>query len=303
MVLGTKLNMVRKLFVTLRSVANHPLNRRRRLASMRDFCIAQVAARMLPGDISVPFPNQTQLLISPRMKGAAHFISPGLFEYEVMAFAMHFLRAEDVFVDAGANVGAYMLLASGVAGAKSIAIEPSPVTFDYLRRNVLLNELATKVTTVHAALGRAEGKLRLTDNLGTENYVCPESDHRPSVEVTVSTLDDLLRDVTPTLIKIDVEGFEAEVLGGAENTLGKSSLQAMIIERSGIAQRYGYDEAALHRHIRAMSFAPCAYVPSSRTLHRIPEESLGNIIYIRNLDAAKDRLRAAPAFRFAGVAI
>lgn len=292
------MNIAKKIFVTLRGVASHPLNRAAKFKAIRDFCVAQVAVRMVPGDICVAFPNNTRLLISPRMKGSAHFISPGLCEYEEMVFVMHFLRPGDTFVDAGANVGAYTLLASGVAGARTIAVEPSPSTFGYLRQNILLNDLLPRVSTVNAALGRGEGRLRLTEQLGTENYVCPDGEAGPSVEVPVTMLDTLLRDKQPTLIKIDVEGFETEVLAGAAETLARPCLQGMIIERAGNGARYGYDEAALHRQIRDCGFMPFAYEPSSRSLSRLAAESPGNIIYLKDPGAVAERLSQASAILF-----
>jgi hypothetical protein len=69
------MNPVKKVYVTLRGVAQHPLHRHAKWKSMLDFALVQVASRLVPGDVSVPFPNQTRLLISPKMKGAAHFIS------------------------------------------------------------------------------------------------------------------------------------------------------------------------------------------------------------------------------------
>ena len=100
------MNFFTKLTRTLWSVAEHPLHQSGKVRAAATFSVAQVAARVLPGDVCVPFPNGTQLLVSPRMKGAAHFIFPGLCEFDTMSFALHFLRPEDLFVDAGAYVGA-----------------------------------------------------------------------------------------------------------------------------------------------------------------------------------------------------
>jgi FkbM family methyltransferase len=270
---------------------------------MLDFCLAQVSSRLVPGDVCVPFPNETRLLISPKMKGAAHFISPGLCEFEEMAFVMHYLRPEDLFVDVGANVGAYMLLASAVAGARTIAIEPSPSTFQYLERNVRLNNLGTRVSTLHAALGRKEGRLMLTEGLGTENYVCANSNATGAVEVNVMSLDMAVSGLNPALIKMDVEGFETEVVAGAPETLRRTSLEALIIERAGNAARYGYDEAALHRQIQAQAFIPCAYRVRERSLARLSPDETGNIIYVRDIAAVEARLRAAKAFVFGSVTV
>ena len=53
----------------------------------------------------------------------------GLAEFADMAFVLHVLRAGDLFVDIGANAGAYTLLASSVAGAKTTCFEPVPATY------------------------------------------------------------------------------------------------------------------------------------------------------------------------------
>jgi FkbM family methyltransferase len=293
----------RKVYYTLQSVANHPLNRRSTWKAVRNFCVAQVAVRLVPGDACVAFPNQTRLLISPRMKGAAHFISPGLCEFDEMCFVAHFLRPGDLFADVGANVGAYTVLASGVAGAKTVACEPSPSTFGYLALNVRLNDLSEKVTALNVALGSKEGTLRLTENLGTENHVCREGTGSDGVDIKATTLDMVFADSTPALIKMDVEGFETEVFAGANRTLAQPALQAMIVERGAVASRYGYNEDALHERIRASSFIPCAYSAMRRQLSKIPPESTGNIIYVRNFEFAQDKLRTAPSFSFAGVQI
>lgn len=284
----------RKLYYTLQSVARHPLHRGRPWGAMRDFCVAQVAVRLIPGEVCVAFPNQTRLLIPPGMKGAAHFISPGLCEFDEMSFVAHFLRKNDTFVDVGANVGAFTVLASGVAGARTIAFEPSPRTFDILQRNVWLNNLSALATPIHAAVGRVPGKLQLTESLGTENYICPTG--TSGVEVEVTTLDASVRESSPTVIKIDVEGFETEVIGGAAETLRNPSLLAMIVERTDMGNRYGYDEATIHEKIRGAGFIPCAYSANDRHLREIECDARGNIVYVRDVRAAQNRLRVAPRF-------
>jgi FkbM family methyltransferase len=297
------MNFVTKLVSTLRGVAGHPVNRGSGMKAAWKFCVAQVASRLIPGDVCVPFPNQTQLLVSPRMKGAAHFITPGLCEFDTMSFVMHFLRAGDLFVDVGANVGAYTVLRGGVAGARGLAFEPSPSTFKYLSRNVALNNLGGRVTPFNLAVGSKEGVMRLTEGLGTENYLCLEGPSENTTEVKITTLDKALEGLSPTVIKIDVEGFETEVVAGGRKTLAQPSLQAVIIERAENALRYGFDEAALHRGIRELAFVPCAYEPLSRSLRQLGPDESGNLIYLRDLPVAQKRLREARPYQFAGLSV
>jgi FkbM family methyltransferase len=297
------IGFIRKLVSTLRSVATHPLNKDRGWRAAMEFCLIQAAARLVPGDVCVRFPEATRLLISPHMKGAAHFIAPGLCEFNEMCFVTHFLRPGDTFADVGANVGAFTLLASGVAGADTVAFEPSPSTFLYLLANIRLNDLTQKARATNAAVGAIEGKLRLSADLGTENYVCPKNETISGIEVSMTTLDKAFQRSAPTLMKIDVEGFETEVIAGATRTLADPTLQAMILERGALGNRYGFDEDSLHQGIRELGFRPCAYSALDRALSSLPPDAHGNIIYVRNFDSAQERLRTAPKFRFAGFEI
>jgi len=293
--------MIGKVVTALRNVVNHPLNRGSKVRVAFDYAASQLAARFVHSDVCVPFPNGTRLMISPQMKGAAHFINPGLCEFEDMCFVMHLLRPGELFVDVGANVGAYTVLASGVAKARTIAFEPGPLAFSYLAANVRLNVIESLAQPVQAAVGAEEGTLRLTDNLGTENYVDPNA--ISGVDVAVTTLDKALENEAPVLMKIDVEGFETKLFEGAKTTVARTSLKAMIVERAGNASRYGFDEAALHRDIAAKGFQACRYLPLERRLEKLDRDVMGNIIYVKDFDSVQAILRRAEPFTHRGCRI
>src|ERR1022692_136794 len=292
--------MFKKFYLTLRWAANHPVNHGSKAKAILNFIRAQIGARMVLGDVCVPFPNETRLLIPPSMKGATHFIWPGLVDFEEMSFVMHFLRPEDLFVDVGANIGAFTVMASAVAGARTIAYEQAPFAFGYLERNTWLNKLSERVVVRAIALGATEGKIHFTAGLGTENHISEGDSGEERIEVQLSTLDAQLAGLEPTVIKIDVEGFESDVLAGAKGVLAKPSLQALILERVGNASRFGRDESNLHKYVHNLGFNPYGYGPKSRELHPIDGElAHGNVIYVRNSEMAAERLRLAPAYRFA----
>ena len=264
---------------------------------------SQIGARLVQADVCVAFPKQTSLLVPPNMKGSMHFIWPGLYDFEEMSFLLHFLRPEDLFLDVGANIGVFTVLASGVVGARTVAFEPAPFAYQYLAKNILLNNLTGTARGCNAALGRTKGKIRFTTGLGTENHVVQSGSHGETTEVEVSTLDEQTKGLEPVLIKIDVEGFEEEVLAGGSNCLAKPSLQALIVERVGNAGNYGHDEASVHNKIRDLGFTAFTYAPLPRTLEPIPENFIGNVIYVKNRDTVSARLRTAAAYQFAGKTI
>lgn len=131
------------------------------------------------------------------------------------------LRGKDVFVDIGANIGLYSLLASTVMSddAKILAFEPSPTTSALLRSNIDLNEAADRVEVIMAAVGPETSTLTLArntrHNAGTASLVAStKNDPNPiSVKVTPLTQEIVERGLTKIdVIKIDVEGFEDQAL-------------------------------------------------------------------------------------------
>ena len=297
------MNPIVKIVTALQFVAKHPVNQGRKFRAVAEYGFIQVAARLVPGDLCLDFPNRTKLLVSPRMKGAAHFITPRLCEFDDMSFVMHFLRPGEMFADVGANVGAFTVLAAGVAGAKAVCFEPSAETFEMLSRNVRLNNLSDRVRPVNAVVGRTAGNVQFSSGLGTENHVAPAAEKRNSVTVPMTTLDHELAASPATLLKVDVEGFETEVFGGAESTLKNETLQAIVVEHNGSGNRYGHDEEALHAQIRRQGFLPHSYDPFRREARPLGDEDRGNIIYLRDPAAAADRLRTAPAFELGSLKV
>jgi FkbM family methyltransferase len=297
------MNPVTKIVGALSNIRNHPVNRNRKNKAAFEYCFIQIASRLVPGDVCVEFPNHTKLLVPPHMKGAAHYVAPGLCEFEEMSFVMHFLRPDDVFADVGANIGAFTVLAAGVAGSRGVAIEASPDTFESLSSNVRLNGLQDRVRCILAAAGPKEGEIQFTAGRGTENCVNPKSNGSNTVKVKMTTLDIQLADTPPNVLKIDVEGFETEVFAGAVNTLKAPQLRAILIEKNGLGARYGFDENTLHNEIRRHGFVPCNYKPFERTMVPWQEDATENIIYVRDVAAANDRLRAAAPYKLRDLSV
>ena len=254
----------------------------------------QVASRLAPGPILVPFVGNTRLVAHPGETGITGNIYYGLAEYEDMAFTLHLLRPGDQFIDVGANVGTYTVLASGVAGAFTDAFEPIPATAARLEYNVVVNGLGRLVTVHRVGVGSCPGVLRFSVTEDTVNHVASEDE--PAEEFPVETLDRMLLHNAPTLIKIDVEGFEPEVLAGASDLLKSKSLLALIVEINSSYRRYGFSLEDLIKPVSNAGFEPCSYDPNSRLLTGLstPDKNSGNTIFVRDRRAAEERLTTAP---------
>src|SRR3989338_3023813 len=249
------------IFHTFKLIYNHPLTRNRRFASYRRWLRWQLGCRIMPGGSVVEFAGGTRLLAFPGMTGATGNIYCGLHECHDMAFVLHFLRESDLFVDVGANVGSYTVLASGAAGAETMCFEPVPQTFQHLLDNIHLNRLAGRVTALNVAVGAEAAEIEMVSDQDTVNRVLASQEHYSGTKsrVQVVALDEVLAGRVPRMIKIDVEGFETAVLQGAARTLENPALRAVLIELNGSGEAYGFDEQALHGPLIGPGFVKCSY--------------------------------------------
>lgn len=206
----------------------------------------------------------------------------------------------------GANVGAYNFLAGAVAGARDHAFEPIPKTFIPLLDNIRLNCLTERVHAMNAGVAAVPGVLRFTSAFDSGNHVAPsgaDAHGAKPIEVPVVPLDSLDARANPTLIKIDVEGYETPVIQEAARLLESSSLLAVIMELNGSGARYGFDEWALHRQMIDRGFQWCTYAPAERAVRETPENSAFglNNLYVRDIQRLQERVRTGPSFRVLGM--
>ncbi|MEL6338657.1 MAG: FkbM family methyltransferase [Myxococcota bacterium] len=265
---------------------DHPIARKQPLATLGRIFRWQVSSRLF-GGYAVPFVGPTMLFVDRGMAGATGNIYYGLHEFEDMAFLLHMLRPGDLFIDVGSNVGVYSVLAAGVCSARTVAIEPIPTTLEALKRNLALNDLSTLVTVVEAAAGDSEEPVWMTTHRDAMNRIDTQSDSDANrMRVAVVRLDDCV-DSAPTLMKIDVEGYENQVLRGAESLLFKSPPKAMIIERAGLNDQ---GLALLER----TGFVEYSYDPWQRVVS--PGNSARNVLFVRDLDFVESRVRESRGF-------
>ena len=222
----------------------------------------------------------------------------GLADYPEMAYVLHCTHAEDLFIDVGANLGAYTILACGVKKCKGYCFEPVPETYDKLVDNLRINSLLDDDQVKPFCVGVADkpGVMLFSTDKNTENsFVAQSNPSRNTIEVEVTSLDTVLHGQSPTIIKVDVEGFETLVINGARQILGSGSVHSLIIELYGLGEQYGFDEDALIATLQGYGYNMVNYLPVERTLVPIKgKHPRGNVIFCRDLDLINSRLRTAP---------
>lgn len=174
------------------------------------------------------------------------------------AFAADISRG-DIVWDVGANLGVFSVVAAR-AGGKVVAIEPYPPTADRIHDNARLSNVADSVTVAPVALGDTSGQVKLgveRPDLGTQTPTLGGEDMRSSVSVPVCIGDETAGDrwPAPDVIKIDVEGAEADVLSGLTETL--KGVRVLYVEaHSGwelgaltqMLELLGFDVKQLHKY-------------------------------------------------------
>lgn len=299
--------MVREFFETMSWLAGHSIAKRNLSYAVGRYLRWQLATRILDEFVVVPFVGETHLVLRCGMRGATGNVYAGLHDCEEMSFVLHALRDGDDFVDVGANIGAYSVLASGVAGARSTAFEPVPYTHDVLVRNVRYNGLTDLVDCERKVVGEDESVSTITTDQGAANHVVAgegASESGSTVEVPSRRLDGLDLTGEALVAKIDAEGWEGAVIAGGERVLSSDRPVAILIEFIGLARRYGYTEDQIKAKLDGMGFEPVRYDPFDRAL--IPgswADGTKNLIAVNDPGFFDSRLDEADPFVVRGIEV
>jgi FkbM family methyltransferase len=160
----------------------------------------------------------------------------GPWEPNDVRLVMSMLKKGGVFYDVGANIGWYALnVAVRCPQARIVCVEPFS---DLLVKNMALNGVR-HAAIVTCALGDQIGTLAMTDTYKGFNHVIDDS--RGGASVILKTLDALVEEERlpdPSVMKLDIEGYEYFALRGAKRTIRRAR-PVILCEINGLHRRYG----------------------------------------------------------------
>lgn len=165
---------------------------------------------------------------------AAEVSYEGLFLQRLLSH----LRPQDTFFDVGANIGLVSLIVARqpqFAGGIVHAFEPEPRNFAHLQRNLAANQLDRRAFAHQVALSREEGRAELfirgKAGEGRHSLVSARgSTGSISVELTTMAAFCARNQLEPTIIKIDVEGAEGDVLAGMDGLFAQTRPRELFME-------------------------------------------------------------------------
>ena len=230
------------------------LNLRKRLVTVRD---------PVGGKTRYHFPRHSRLAVKRARKMGSK--EPGTIKW------LHEnLRSDDVFLDIGANIGIYAAFAAArVTGGKVYAIEPHAGNFAALLETIEANSMQERIAPINIALdvqpawidftynklrvGSSSSQLASSPTHGVARNCVEEKKYATSVDALI---EEGIMDA-PTLVKIDVDGNEPNILQGMVQLLQHPSLRQLQIEIDpqleadipAFMLQQGY--TLIHRHLTA----------------------------------------------------
>lgn len=204
-----------------RQILRHPNNQSRALRALAKSIWWQGYKRLAKRPITVRLFETMMLRCYPDSVSASNVMYFGdYYEFDEMFFIRRYLRPGDGFIDGGANIGTYSLLAAKIVGpsGRVEAFEPDRIAALRLRENITLNGLSS-VKVHEAALSDAPGRFRFAQGWDVSNrLVSLDETGIKTAEVETIRLDDYLEpNIVYKMAKLDLEGSELAALRGARN--------------------------------------------------------------------------------------
>jgi FkbM family methyltransferase len=268
----------------LGDIWRHPANRNRRLRVLAKGACWQIWKRFVRRPFTIRYHGYLLPCYPDSRQASAAIYFSGWPDCWEMTFMRDYLRPGDRFVDVGANIGLYTLLAASVVGpgGRVVAFEPGLVPAERLRETCAINQLQN-IELVRCAVGEQAGELLFEagDEDATAHISVGAGPTR--TQVSVVRLDEFLPDVPYAMAKFDIEGYEPLALRGMKRLLAAGNPPVFLLEAAGYSKRYGVETHELMREIETWNYRPMIYDPARRLLSPSPahwEMGLPNVLCV-----------------------
>lgn len=282
---------------TLRSIAAHPSPLGNRIGALGRLARSHLYRRMLRRPFISPW-NGLRIKVYPNSTSLFRAYVLGLHDYWEMLFLQRFLRGGDSVMDIGANVGVYALLLGKSVGpdGEVHAFEPDADNGRLLRENLALNRMDWP--RVHdVAVGSRCGEVMVEVGRGNLTRVASglrAGSARETRPVKLVSLDSVEVGRPPVYCKVDVEGYEDEVIQGSAELMRRGFPVVWQLEINDCSRAYGTERGDLRERLRRHGYRFYRYdVPRNRLAEEEPASGAMNTLAVRDASFVEERLSAS----------
>ncbi len=241
-------------------------------------------------DVILEVKNGIKLVWDPEDERATpvEIVNFGDYEAEEIRMLQTFLKEDSVVLDIGANVGWYSLILAGkVPKGKVLSFEPIPKIFDYLNKNIRINNLAN-IKTYNFGFSEKQDLLDfyydplLTASTSLRNL--HENREKIRIRCEVRRMDDVIPKIAPRvdLIKCDVEGAEIFVIKGGLEVLNNTKPVLFLEMLRKWSAKFGYHPNDIIAILKGIGYR-CYYAESGKLVQidKVTEETIAtNFFFI-----------------------
>lgn len=178
-----------------------------------------------------------------------------------------YLRPGDAFIDVGANVGLYTLLALSLVGEEGLvqAFEPNPEVASRLRESLALNHCEN--VHVHE-IGLSDAPGLAAFSAGGDDCTSHIDSHSEEgrTRIWVERVDRILDEIPYAMIKFDIEGHEPLAIKGASQWTQHGNPAVMLVEMAGYSKRVGMGTSEFIGELECLGYCTAVYEPECRKL-------------------------------------
>ncbi len=219
-----------RLFKIFKFILKEESNKKQRIRRLFYALCWQIWKRTVKKPLIINLDNGAKYIAHPKTPMGSFPIYARIYDSDKIIFLRKFLKEGGIFIDIGANMGVYPLLLKDKF-RKFILFEPIKETANICEANMKLNGIKYELYGI--ALGNSSGEIKF-DFKGNFDTTAKISKDSGNYIVKIDKLDNIIPEKyygDLSFIKIDVEGFELDVLKGAEKIIEESSVRLIQFER------------------------------------------------------------------------
>lgn len=287
--------------LSFRKVLNHPNNKKAKINTLGRLFLWKLNQLFLHKPVTVDLTPEIKCVCHPDSSFGSLIVYTKFPEYAEMNFLYDYLEKDDIFVDVGANIGAYSLIAaSKIKTGKIFSFEPSPKALKYLKENIQINNIKHIVTIVDKVVSDKNGfekfisgKHSEVDRIGGKSDLFHKIKTIPSI-----TLDKFLtiqKIPYVDLIKIDIEGAELKALKGLREFLVRDKVGAILFEINSNCKDYGYVEDDIFHFLENLGFSLYSFAEENKikklNRNKLPGSLMFNVLAVNKIKRTQTRIK------------